>query len=709
MTRLSFFLAFLACLPALGQITNPPDLATAPPAGVAPKPVQITRVTTGYDAQGRKITRLDIDLQNAPNNMEPVAEPRQIRVDDRSHVQFLLRNLSPLDVCTRTASTPTANAETPAIESLVTTAAGFGGVFASSNPVSAQISTALSGTAATVTSSTKFSMEMSDALQSHNDNIRRIIGARASNACRVPSDPEYQSFNARFVDFSRRAPAFIGTARPDGMCRNDQADQVELACEIDHASRDFAGFAGADYRGRHETMFVVAGNPVLTPIRDAFTNAVASIQNAGALQALIDEMTTYAGDLHKKYDFKVSAGGDSPAPPPVIPGVLMVAPTALSFTSKGTTQKLNISSGGASGIFTAVPSSDSGWLMIARTSSAQPSANPLTDTAPDQGTFPLLVSVKDGVVDDGGTHYGSIVITGTGQAKGRTIINVVVKPADGTSPCDLDALAQIDKDLDRAKALLSIITDANKALQTAQTALKGTYTALLKVEDDFHRRESQHIVEENTRGDGSRFLVQLFDLGTDRKNTSPGYLSCLSDVNMTTATTTNINYSLLYQDVPHWTASVGFLVSFQPNVIVGITQSGTATPTVPAGTSYFAKTTQTPAQIFPMAYVNYRLGSYKSTLWGSTKENELVWTFNPSFGFGVNPNTGTNQPEFFGGFAIGWNRFMLHPGVHIGHTQTLGGGYGYGAQVPSGVTTPPLDWAYRFKFSIGFSVRVAPY
>jgi len=179
---------------------------------------------------------------------------------------------------------------------------------------------------------------------------------------------------------------------------------------------------------------------------------------------------------------------------------------------------------------------------------------------------------------------------------------------------------------------------------------------------------------------------------------------------MITATTTNINYSLLYQDVPNWTASAGFLISFEPNQVIGITESTTTTTAGPPGTSYFAVTSRPSAQVIPMAYLNYRFHiPYLIGHWGSTHENELITTFSPSFGFGVNPNTGTNQPEFFGGLAIGWNHFMLHPGVHIGHTESLGGGYTYGTAVPSGVTTPPLDWSYHFKFSVGFSVRVAPY
>jgi hypothetical protein len=78
-------------------------------------------------------------------------------------------------------------------------------------------------------------------------------------------------------------------------------------------------------------------------------------------------------------------------------------------------------------------------------------------------------------------------------------------------------------------------------------------------------------------------------------------------------------------------------------------------------------------QLVPMAFVNYRIFPYASSHYGKGKESELVWTTHLSAGVGVNPNTGTNQPEFFFGMGIGLNRFMLHPGIHVGRTENLGG------------------------------------
>ena len=81
-----------------------------------------------------------------------------------------------------------------------------------------------------------------------------------------------------------------------------------------------------------------------------------------------------------------------------------------------------------------------------------------------------------------------------------------------------------------------------------------------------------------------------------------------------------------------------------------------------------------------------------------------MWTAHLTAGMGINPNNGANQPEFFLGLALGFNRFLIHPGVHFGRMQSLGGGFTPGTAVGSGIT-PPINWSYHAAFSIGFSVR----
>src|SRR4051812_40148668 len=82
-------------------------------------------------------------------------------------------------------------------------------------------------------------------------------------------------------------------------------------------------------------------------------------------------------------------------------------------------------------------------------------------------------------------------------------------------------------------------------------------------------------------------LFQDFNLGTDRKATSTGSFSCVSAIDGKTPTTTTINYSLLYQDIPHWTASLGFLTSFQQKKIIGISNQSDTSTVPPSNIQFF--------------------------------------------------------------------------------------------------------------------------
>jgi hypothetical protein len=424
---------------------------------------------------------------------------------------------------------------------------------------------------------------------------------------------------------------------------------------------------------------------------------------------MVDEMTTWASDLHKKYDYKTPTASDSGStvqPPPIVAGALTVAPTDIAV-SPDTSQIIQLSSGGTTRVFTAKPVSDTGWLRIGQAGSAtSPAAEELSATAPSQGFVDLIAASGPIDPNDTKTHYGRIEIrTGTGNL---TFVNVALKVPGKPTVEDLADLAVIDQEVDQAKAAMSLISDNTKAIEASQATLRTAYVGLVKVEDDYKRRlGTTHLIYVD--GD---VLAQNFDVGTDRKDTSAGYISCVSDINGTTPTTTNINYSLLYQNVPGWSASAGLLVSFIPKTIIGLTDSNTSTTvSTPNDTQSFQVTDRTPVQVVPMAYVNRRIGRYWSTQYGSTKEDELVWTTGLSGGFGLNPNTGTVQPEGFLGFFVGLNHFMFHPGLDFGRSQSLGGGYSLDVPFPTGMapSTTPINWNYHIKFSIGFSVRIAPY
>jgi hypothetical protein len=217
-----------------------------------------------------------------------------------------------------------------------------------------------------------------------------------------------------------------------------------------------------------------------------------------------------------------------------------------------------------------------------------------------------------------------------------------------------------------------------------------------------------------------QILYMPVSLGRDYGTTNTGTISCTSTISTTVATTDTINYTILYQNVPALTVSTGILLTFLPKYQYGVESmldansvNLTATPPNPGTfTNYFAQTDYSRAQVFPMAFVNYRVLKPWLKSWWAEPNSELAITTNLSGGIGVNPNTGTNQVEFFGGGAIGFSRALVHFGEHWGRQESLGGGFTVNNPVPTGWSssnTVPINWKYQHYFALGFSVRIAPF
>lgn len=267
--------------------------------------------------------------------------------------------------------------------------------------------------------------------------------------------------------------------------------------------------------------------------------------------------------------------------------------------------------------------------------------------------------------------------------------------------CDQNALETTGRLVDSANAFLSVAQDNLKTLQTDQAAVVTSYTALDKVYLDFQQRLSQGTLQV-----GNNTLIQDIHLPPDYGATDTGSISCVSDALATQATTDSINYSILYQNIPIFTVSAGLLITFQEKREIG-TQPA---PVNGTSNTYFTVTDSARAQVFPMAFTNFRIAPPILKTYFGQHENELVITHNASAGIGVNSNTGTNQPEFFAGYALGLNRVYIHLGAHFGRTESLGGGYALNTIVPTGFTgAAPINWSYHPAFSIGLSVRLAPF
>jgi hypothetical protein len=221
--------------------------------------------------------------------------------------------------------------------------------------------------------------------------------------------------------------------------------------------------------------------------------------------------------------------------------------------------------------------------------------------------------------------------------------------ADDLTKCNLGSLKTYTTRVDTATAILTIIQDNFKALQTVQTAIATSYTTPQKIQHDFEfRRDHGLITVVSQAGAPNGIIVQDLNLAPDYGATDSGTISCSTDTSPAVATTDAINFSILYQNVPALTVSAGLLVTFlqklqygQESMFDGPASITTANPN---GTfsSYFRVTDSARASVFPMAYVNYRIGPPFLKRWWGQPNNEMVFSNNVSVGIGVNSNTGTN-------------------------------------------------------------------
>lgn len=197
----------------------------------------------------------------------------------------------------------------------------------------------------------------------------------------------------------------------------------------------------------------------------------------------------------------------------------------------------------------------------------------------------------------------------------------------------------------------------------------------------------------------------------------PAFLPYSQQAATTSVTCTNaFTKKVVYKDIPiainfkrdsRITVSVGPLFSTIPKQKLGTTQinTGLNSSGAPTFTSQFAVVDRASYQIIPFAFINYRLAYL-----GESRKltNPPDFSVNFSFGIGVNPNSGTNEVEYFIGPSLGYKRFFFQFGDHIGRFQRgFTGGFNIGDTVPASFPSVlPIDKEYRNRFGIAFSYRL---
>ena len=429
-----------------------------------------------------------IELQNLPNNMEPVEQPAAVRVDNRApFVTISILNLSPLDACSITR-TPAPVTETNPFQALLTSVATFGsvGILGSPTPIVGSMGSTLNFAPAGSTGSISF---LTDLAEKKNDffqlRMKDLNEAIEKSTAPPPASTKIED-DAVYKRFVQATSEY-----PEKSRKTSQALAAEQT-KYDTAAATLLVYVSKDYRGQLWTNFAPRKSESLPGVAELVNTPLASAGEIATVQSDLDLLTGWQAYLVKNFQEK--------------DGQFAAADVALEF---------------------------------------------------------------------------------------------------------------VNNKVDAIKAAVSLLTDAHTALKTSQTALRAAYLTALRLSDDFHRRQGESLSPDRIQyfRDTSitptlslteyHTLEQDIRLGSDRKNTVTGAVTCVSQTDLKTPTTdTPSNYSLLYQDsVPLVSLSLGTLVTLQPKVVIG-TENAAANTAGPM----FAVTDRERAQIFPMAFLNFHTG-----------------------------------------------------------------------------------------------------
>jgi hypothetical protein len=162
-----------------------------------------------------------------------------------------------------------------------------------------------------------------------------------------------------------------------------------------------------------------------------------------------------------------------------------------------------------------------------------------------------------------------------------------------------------------------------------------------------------------------------------------------------------VSFTILYQDLPRVTFSVGALLStVAKRDIVPVPQISERTnpklvrvPTIDEGTSI--------PQAVPFSFLHARV--YQ---WSCRRRDCAV---NVTGGLGVNPNSGSNQAEFAVGTSWSIGRLNIFGGLHAARPRRLEGSFENALppdRIISSEIAIPIERYWDFGVGFGFSFRI---
>jgi hypothetical protein len=251
---------------------------------------------------------------------------------------------------------------------------------------------------------------------------------------------------------------------------------------------------------------------------------------------------------------------------------------------------------------------------------------------------------------------------------------------------------EILQDLDEINSNLTKYKSVYEAMENALALFKSNHKILKQV-------------QENLNAGKDPFSQELMAALPFTQQSAQRNVLCKNSATKKSVFSDPVPIAFLFKKDNPLSVSVGVLLSTSPKQKLGITQINTGTNSSPSFRNEFAVVDRASYQVIPFGFINYRLMYFGSK---SNVAKPPDFSLNISAGVGVNPNSGTNEVEYFIGPSIGYKRFFIQFGDHIGRFQKgFTGGFNIGDTVPANFPAAlPIEKEYRHKFGIAFSYRL---
>jgi hypothetical protein len=262
-----------------------------------------------------------------------------------------------------------------------------------------------------------------------------------------------------------------------------------------------------------------------------------------------------------------------------------------------------------------------------------------------------------------------------------------------TLPADDSNLPSIMGLLDQVNAQLSPLRSNYESVNAARTLARAFLGAIEGVE--IQVREAKNETDPFTQD------LSLLEYSQQAASTT---LTCTNSITGKPATSV-LPVNVQYRRKFPVSASVGALVTSTDKRKLGTTQirTGTDANGAPTFLNTFAEIDRSSYQIAPFVFGNWELFS----LDGKGKFQPSKYALNFSAGIGVNPNSGSNEVEYFIGPSFTLDRFIVHVGDHYGRFQKgFSGGFAVGDTVPANFGVAPIEREYRHGFGIAITYRL---